>query len=56
MKEQKMKLLKVLNELKSLGSSPGRGWEFFSSPPRPDQLWGPPNLLFTGYQELFPQG
>jgi hypothetical protein len=20
------------------GSSPGRGWEFFSSPPRPDRL------------------
>jgi hypothetical protein len=26
------------------GSSPGRGWEFFSSPPRPDRLWGPPSL------------
>jgi hypothetical protein len=23
------------------GSSPGWGWEFFSSPPRPDRLWGP---------------
>jgi hypothetical protein len=22
------------------GSIPSRGWEFFSSPPRPDQLWG----------------
>jgi len=22
-------------------SSPGRGWEFFSSPPRQDRLWGP---------------
>jgi hypothetical protein len=21
------------------GSIPGRGWEFFSSPPRPDRLW-----------------
>jgi hypothetical protein len=21
--------------------SPGRVWEFFSSPPRPDRLWGP---------------
>jgi len=20
--------------------SPGTGWEFFSSPPRPDRLWG----------------
>jgi hypothetical protein len=27
------------------GSSPCRGWEFFSSPPRPDRLWGPPSLL-----------
>jgi hypothetical protein len=24
------------------GSNPGRGWEFLSSPPRPDLLWGPP--------------
>jgi hypothetical protein len=24
------------------GSSPGRDWEFFSSPPRPDRLWGSP--------------
>jgi hypothetical protein len=23
------------------GSIPGVGWEFFSSPPRPDRLWGP---------------
>jgi hypothetical protein len=23
------------------GSIPGRGWEFFSSPPRPARLWGP---------------
>jgi hypothetical protein len=28
----------------------------FSSPCRPDRLWGPPNLLFNGYQGLFPQG
>jgi len=30
--------------------SPGRGWEFLSSPPCPDQLWGPPSLLSKGYQ------
>jgi hypothetical protein len=24
------------------GSSPRKGWEFFSLPPRSDQLWGPP--------------
>jgi hypothetical protein len=22
-----------------------KGWEFFSSPPRPERLWGPPSLL-----------
>jgi hypothetical protein len=37
-------------------SSPGRDWEFFSSPPRPDRLWGPPSLLSNGYQVLFPWG
>jgi hypothetical protein len=26
------------------GSSPDSGWEFFSSPPYPDLLWGPLSL------------
>jgi hypothetical protein len=36
------------------GSSPGRGWELFSSPPRPDRLWGPPSLPVGRYHGLFP--
>jgi hypothetical protein len=27
------------------GSIPCRGWEFYSSPPRPDRPWDPPSLL-----------
>jgi hypothetical protein len=34
------------------GSCPGMDWEFFSSPPRPDRLWGPP-ILSSGYKGLF---
>jgi len=30
--------------------SPGRGWEFFSSPPCPDQLWG------GGHPTSYPTG
>jgi hypothetical protein len=36
--------------------SGSRGWEFFSSPPCPDRLWGPPSLLSNGYQRLFLRG
>jgi hypothetical protein len=36
------------------GSIPGGGYEFFSSTPCPDRLWGPPSLLSNGYWELFP--
>jgi hypothetical protein len=36
------------------GSSSGRGWEFFSSPLRPDRFWIPLSLLYNGYQGLFP--
>jgi hypothetical protein len=35
---------------------PAGGWEFFSSPPRPERLWGPSSLLSNGYQGLFPGG
>jgi hypothetical protein len=28
----------------------------FTSPCRPDQLWGPRNFLSNGYQGLFPRG
>jgi len=36
-----------------IGSNSGGGWEFFSSTPLPDRLWGPPSFLSNGYQGLF---
>jgi hypothetical protein len=38
------------------GSSPDRGWEFFSSALHPDRLWGPLSLLSNGFQGPFPWG
>jgi hypothetical protein len=34
----------------------GGGWEFFSSPPRPERLWGPLSLLFNAYRLFFSPG
>jgi hypothetical protein len=36
-----------------LVSIPGKGKIFFSSPQRPDRLWGPPSLLSNRYRSLF---
>jgi hypothetical protein len=32
------------------------GSRIITSPCHPDRLWGPPNLLYNGYRELFPGG
>ena len=34
----------------------GRDKWIFSSPKRPDGLWGPPSLLFNGYRVFYSQG
>jgi len=36
-------------------SRPDRGWEFFSSPPRPDRLRCQPSLISNGYSRYFLQ-
>jgi hypothetical protein len=37
-------------------SIPGSGKIFFSTPQRPDPLWGPPSLLSNGYRGVKQQG
>jgi hypothetical protein len=32
------------------------GEDVFSTPQRPDRLWGPPRLLYKGYHGLLPPG
>jgi hypothetical protein len=32
------------------------GSRIFSSPRRPDRLWGPPSLTYNGYRGLFLRG
>jgi hypothetical protein len=45
---------KISAKLGFLGNStPDTGWEFFSSPVRPERLWDPLTLLSKEYQELF---
>jgi hypothetical protein len=35
-------------------SNPDKSEKLFSSPKRPDQLWGSPSVLFSGYRGSFP--
>jgi hypothetical protein len=39
-----------------LGFDSRRGLGIFSSPPRPERLWGSPSLLSNGHQGLLPWG
>jgi hypothetical protein len=39
-----------------MGANGSKSWqrqEIFSSPNRPDWIWGPPNFLFNGYREQY---
>jgi hypothetical protein len=42
--------------LDTRGSIPGKGKRFFSTPQRPDMLWGSPSLLLNGYRRLSGRG
>jgi hypothetical protein len=42
--------------LDGLGSIPGRGKIFFSTPQHLARIWGPPILLSSEYLGLFPRG
>jgi hypothetical protein len=44
------------NWLRAGVSIPGMGREFFFSSPRPDLLWGPPNLLSDVYRGAISPG
>jgi hypothetical protein len=46
--------IKIL--IKDKVSIPGRGWEFFSSPPCPERLWGHPASYPMGTRGSFPGG
>jgi hypothetical protein len=39
----------------SRGSIPSGSRDFFFTSQRPDQVWGPPSLLFSEYEGVFPR-
>jgi hypothetical protein len=47
---------RLRNRRPRFNSRQRRGKDFFSSPPLPDRLWGPPSLLSYGYRELLRRG
>jgi hypothetical protein len=46
----------IIAGLPRFDSRQGLGTDFLSSLLRPDRLWGPPSLLYSGYRLLFPWG
>jgi hypothetical protein len=48
-------VIRLRDGRQEFNSRQGQWWDFLSSPPRSDVLWGPRSLISNGNRELLPQ-